>query len=327
MPRVAKPPAVRRGVAIAGILWGALGWTRVDAQRPKSPAPLPPSTLAVKSPAGTWQTFWSATSAPTIWRDASLAPLVQWRAAASGVEWSDIALAGTGEAWRTRLIVARFSAATVSLYLDTAFTTAHAQDWSLERAPENALLAVNAGQFEVTMPWGWVVLNGHRWLSPQHGPLSAALAQDSNGTLFWLRGNEVAQFAAKRQGIRWAFQSYPVLLSRSVVPEPLRGRGRGIDVVHRDARVAICLDHTDRIIVAITRFDAIGQSLGFLPFGLTTPEMAGIMGALGCRDAMLLDGGISAQLRLRDAAGKIHDWSGARKVPLALIALPRVLVP
>ena len=40
-----------------------------------------------------------------------------------------------------------------------------------------------------------------------------------------------------------------------------------------------------------------------MPFGLTSPEMAAVMGALGCRQALLLDGGISGQLRLRDGDG------------------------
>jgi phosphodiester glycosidase len=62
--------------------------------------------------------------------------------------------------------------------------------------------------------------------------------------------------------------------------------------------------------------------LSNLPFGLTTPEMAALMGALGCRHAMLLDGGISSQLRLRDDDGTVHRWTGLRRVPLGLVALP-----
>jgi hypothetical protein len=38
---------------------------------------------------------------------------------------------------------------------------------------------------------------------------------------------------------------------------------------------------------------------------------------------MLLDGGISARLRVRDVAGVAHDWEGLRSVPLGLVALPR----
>ena len=66
----------------------------------------------------------------------------------------------------------------------------------------------------------------------------------------------------------------------------------------------------------------IGPTLGFLPFGPTVPEMAAVMGSLGCRDAMLLDGGISARLLVRDAEGRAHAWEGFRPVPLALVATP-----
>jgi hypothetical protein len=75
--------------------------------------------------------------------------------------------------------------------------------------------------------------------------------------------------------------------------------------------------------VVLTRFAALGPALGMVPFGLTVPEMAALMGALGCTDAVLLDGGISAQLLVRDAAGVVHTWHGVRRVPLALVAVPR----
>jgi hypothetical protein len=211
--------------------------------------------------------------------------------------------------------------ARVRLALDTAFTVQREAAWTLTRAPAAAVLAVNAGQFEATMPWGWVALDGHRWLTPQTGPLSAALAQDSAGALHWISGPDVFRVAAELKPV-WAFQSYPAVLAGDSVLAPLRAGGRLLDVTHRDARAAICLTRDNRLLVAITRFDAAGPLLGFVPFGLTVPEMAGVLGALGCRDAMLLDGGISAKLRIRDAAGVAHDWDGLRPVPLALIALP-----
>jgi Phosphodiester glycosidase len=60
--------------------------------------------------------------------------------------------------------------------------------------------------------------------------------------------------------------------------------------------------------------------LGRVPFGLTAEEMAAVMGALGCRDALLLDGGISGQLLLREAGGSVRTWPGTRSVPLGLVA-------
>jgi hypothetical protein len=51
--------------------------------------------------------------------------------------------------------------------------------------------------------------------------------------------------------------------------------------------------------------------------------MAALMGALGCRRAVLLDGGISSQLLLRDGSRTVGAWRALRKVPLGLVALPR----
>ena len=285
-------------------------------------APLPSSELAVRDARGAWRQFWTAGRAPIVWRNAPLATTTAWHTGASGIEWSELEIRGSGEAWRTRIVVARVNTSRVRLALDTAFTPQREAAWTLARAPQQAVLAVNAGQFEATMPWGWVVLDGRRWLPPQHGPLSAALMQDSSGALRWIRGDDV-QRVATEAGARWAFQSYPAVLGGDSVLAPVRGGGLGVDVAHRDARAGICLARDGRLLVVLTRFDGAGGALHFIPFGLTVPEMTAVLGALGCRDAMLLDGGISARLRVRDAKGLAQDWEGLRAVPLGLVAFPR----
>jgi hypothetical protein len=287
-------------------------------------APLPSSTLFARNARGAWQEIWSSARAPVAFTDSSLARLIPWQPGASGMLWGELLLRGTGEAWRTRLIVARVDPSRVRLGLDTAFTAKRDAAWTLKRAPDAAVLAVNAGQFEATMPWGWVVLDGRHWLRPQTGPLSAALMQDSSGALHWISGGDVFRVAAESHAA-WAFQSYPAVLLADSVLAPLRAPGRGVDLAHRDARAAICRARDGRLVVAITRFDAAGPGLGFIPFGLTVPEMTAVLGQLGCRDAMLLDGGISAKLRVRDAQGAAHDWDGLRPVPLALVVRPRAL--
>ena len=45
---------------------------------------------------------------------------------------------------------------------------------------------------------------------------------------------------------------------------------------------------------------------------------------MGARHAVMLDGGVSAQLLVRDAAGRAQTWKGMRSVPLALTGRPRV---
>jgi hypothetical protein len=48
------------------------------------------------------------------------------------------------------------------------------------------------------------------------------------------------------------------------------------------------------------------------------------MGALGCRRAVLLDGGISGQLAVRESDGRLRSWSGMRYVPLGLVVTAAV---
>jgi exopolysaccharide biosynthesis protein len=114
-----------------------------------------------------------------------------------------------------------------------------------------------------------------------------------------------------------------MLLQDGVVPAALRGAGQGVAVAHRDARLAIGTRPDGTVIVALTRFDALGPALGRVPFGLTSAEMAAVMAGLGCRQAMLLDGGISGQLMVRDGDGVARRWPGSRRVPLGLIGLAR----
>jgi exopolysaccharide biosynthesis protein len=249
---------------------------------------------------------------------------MQWHRASDGVDYGELRLAGVGEAKRLRAVVVRIDPKFVTLRLDTAFTArGERANWTVDAARPDAIVAMNVGQFIRTQPWGWVVLNGREYLAPGSGPLSTALAVDSSGAVHWIGPSDLTNPAARR-GFVAAFQSYPTLLTaEGEVPVPLREPGRGIDVEHRDARLGIGALADGRLLIVLTRFDGLGESLGLLPFGPTIPEFAALMGALGARQAVALDGGISGQLLVRDADGTAHVWRGMRKVPLALVAVPR----
>jgi hypothetical protein len=226
-------------------------------------------------------------------------------------------LAGISEAWRTQLVVVRLDPARLVFRLDTSATRSGKPSWKIDRAPENAVFAVNAGQFRTTFPWGWVVLDGRQMLPPERAPLAVTMTIDSAGVVRWTFDGERAPAR-----VQWAFQSYPLLLRGGEVPSVLRSGDGGLDVTHRDARLALATLPDGKLLVTMTRFAALGGALGGIPFGLTVPEMAAVVGALGARDAVLLDGGISAQL----AAGRGRDrtaYSGMRDVPLGLVAFAR----
>ena len=280
----------------------------------------PADALAVRDVDG-WVTWWRGDAARVRWGTrAPLADRIDWRPGASGIEWGELQLRGASEAWRTRVVVVRLDPSRVELSLAPAFTSN--ERWTVGDADDGIALALDAGQFRGSLPWGWVVTGGREMLAPEYAPLAGAVVVDRSGAVRVVAPDSVA--AEQRRGTaREAFQSYPMLLQDGVVPAPLRVAGSGVDLSHRDARLALGTLADGRVVIALTRFDAFGPSLGRVPFGLTSPEMAAVMGALGCRQALLLDGGISGQLLLREAAGSIRTWPGTRSVPLGLVGRPR----
>jgi hypothetical protein len=278
---------------------------------------LPRSQLAVRE-AGNTRTFWRSDSAPVSWNTDPLAGAVAWRPVADGVDAAEMSIAGSGEGWRTRVILVRLQPGRLAFSLDTSWTERGSPKWNVDRAPADAVFAMNAGQFRSMLPWGRVVLDGHQYLRPERGPLAVTIGVDSAGRVHWTPDGE-----SMPSGIAWAFQSYPVLLSNREVPAALRGTDGLLDVAHRDARLALGRFPDGSLIVALTRFDGLGGIFKSIPFGLTIPEMAAVMGALGATDAVSLDGGISAQLVAGTGPLRI-TMGGWRNVPLAFVARPRI---
>ena len=276
------------------------------------------ATLAVRLVSGGSRVFWRASHAPVQWTaaDAGLTELIAWHRGQPGVEWSSLPIAGDGEAQALTLVLARVDPSAVSFHLVWDIESDRPA-WTVDRA-KDAALALNAGMFVAQLPWGWVVMNGRERLPPGHGPVASALVALADGRLVWVDGDDVSTWRGRRN-ILFAFQSYPTLLARDgEVPAALRDGS--INETHRDARLALGLDRQGRLLIAMTRLDVPIPGADRVPFGLTVPEMAAVMGALGAQHAMLLDGGISAQLSIADSTGMTKAWKGLRKVPLALVA-------
>lgn len=307
--------SLRRALVVLALVAG----TALAAAAPGVKSGHSPDTLAVRGPGG-WETWWRQDGAPVRWNgEAPLAARVGWKPGASGMEWGELQLRGASEAWRTRVVLVRLDPRRLELSLVPAFT--RDKGWTIADADSGAALALDAGQFRHSLPWGWVVSHGREVLAPEYAPLAGAVVVDSSGTVRIVAPDSVAA-ERERGAAREAFQSYPILLQDGVVPRALREAGLGVDHTHRDARLALGTLADGRVVVALTRFDGLGEWLGRVPFGLTTPEMAAVMGALGCRHALLLDGGISSQLMVRKADGSARSWPGTRRVPLGLVGRP-----
>jgi hypothetical protein len=189
--------------------------------------------------------------------------------------------------------------------------------WTIDGIGDADVVAFNAGQFNPGGAWGWVVTDGVEAQPPGRGSVAMAFVVDSAGVPSLVEPDEIAR---KRGHVSLAFQSYPALLiGNGVLPRELEAEGRGVDLRHRDSRLALCLLGDGTVVVALTRIAGMGSALETLPWGPTVVEMASYMRSLGCRRAVLLDGGISGQLTLRGADGTLRKWSNWRSVPLGLV--------
>ncbi len=292
-------------------------------------APLPTSELVVVVN-GRAVTWWRSDRAPGEWRatDASVVRAVRWHDTTSAVAWGELSLRGSGEARRTDVVLVRIDPKRAMLRLDLPPADASPAGWlspagwTIASAPSAARVAVNAGQFTSGGAWGWLVRDGEEIQPPRLAPLAPAVVVESGGAVRVVPARAMDSVRA-RGDIRQAFQSYPSLLERRHVPRELQRAGLGVDVAHRDARLALGVLPDGQVLLALTRFAGLGGVLDRLPFGLTTPEMAALMGALGCEDAELLDGGVSGQMLVRDAVGEVHEWAGMRPVPVGLLVVGR----
>ena len=141
-----------------------------------------------------------------------------------------------------------------------------------------------------------------------------------------MRRNSVMLLAAiafiwASAGVAASMAGLTVASARAVASAFARYRER---YVERSARElgTMFLFIEPRALLAINGCALLAGGLG--GFALAGPAGAAVLGALGAADAVMLDGGISAQLRLRDPARAVPlEWRGMRKVPLGLIARVR----
>jgi len=239
-----------------------------------------------------------------------------WHPVRPGVWVSESQMASEGPLSVVRLIAVRVEVGRYRFHLDTATRNGIRGAWTVESMAGDGVVAFNAGQFSAGFPWGWVVRDGVESQPPGLGKLAMAFTVDRDGTAELLEASEIP---SKRGRIALAFQSYPALLVDGAIPWELKASGRGVNVEHRDSRLAICTLVDGGLVIVITRFTGLGARGENLPWGPTVPEMAEHMRSLGCKRAMLLDGGLSSQLAVRNENGSLKKWTNWRPVPLGLV--------
>ena len=247
---------------------------------------------------------------------------VVWHSVRPGVWQSEFPMAQSGPLAVVRVTVIRMDPRQITFQLKRATRDyGLGAAWTIDSIPDDGVVAFNAGQFLGGIPWGWLVQDGVETKPPGAGRLAMAFVVDSMGVAALVSPDELPNVRTRA----WlGFQSYPALLTGAgLMPWELLAKGRGVDLQHRDSRLALGVTADGSVLVALTRFRGAGPVGETLPFGPTVPEMAAFMRSLGSERAMLLDGGISSQLTVRELRGGLRRWANWRAVPLALIARPR----
>ncbi|HUP89882.1 MAG TPA: phosphodiester glycosidase family protein [Longimicrobiales bacterium] len=238
-----------------------------------------------------------------------------WRTLQPGLATTELTMRVGRMRLPMRIIVARIDVKQFDVSLDARVKENKMTGaWNIDSVANDVVVAFNAGQFKETGPWGWLVMDGKELRSPGFGPLSIAIAIDTANSITWHSPNRLIA----RSPTRFGFQSYPLLIREGRIAQLLL-TSDDVDRGHRDSRLILGEAGDGSLLVALSRYDGLGGVAERVPIGLTVMESTRIMQRLGARYAVMLDGGLSAQLLLRDSAGIAQKWRGLREVPLALV--------
>jgi hypothetical protein len=292
---------VTQTLASRAMAQGAPSRTRSNASAVRVATPASIRDVGCESPAST----------------SAAAPTLAWRG--TDVRWAEWRVVLGARRIAATMVVVEIDPSRVRLALDIVREGDALGAWSIANAPADAAVAFNAGQFTDEGPWGWVVHRGREWQAPGRGPLAAAVVVDSAGAVRIVGAADTDGVRAKG-GVIEALQSYPLILDNGRLPRALCDTTR-VDETHRDIRFVLGTRDDGTVLLVLSRYGGAGGVAGRLPIGPTTREMADIVRRLGADRALMLDGGLSAQLLVRDNEGT-HEWNGLRRVPLAMVGVP-----
>ena len=183
--------------------------------------------------------------------------LAVWEPVRPGVWQRESRMASTGALAPVRAVAVRIDPRRVVFSLGPL---EHGRPWTIDSVGAFDAVAFNAGQFRTSGSWGWVVRDGVEMQAPGSGSVAMAFVVDSNGVPSLIERSEMP---ARRRHVRIAFQSYPALLvGNGSLPWELQESGRGVDLTHRDSRLALGIRDDGSVVVVLTRFTGLGHGAG-----------------------------------------------------------------
>jgi len=259
-----------------------------------------------------WRAF--APGAPAA-PDPLLVRAIRWEDERAGLRVGSFEVRASGGMLVNSVAVVEIDPARYRFTLAAApgFSARAADAWM---ADTSVTAAVNTGLFgRDGSPQGLVLLDGARagrradWLDAAVTIEDGRLRLADPPALDSLDGR-----ASGFQVLPWLVRAGRVALGVS--------SGLRLSRTHRDRRLTLCMGGDGLVRLLLSNFEVFGESAGTIPVGLTIPEQATIAAALGCADAVALDGGISAQLVVR-FPHRVRRMPGWREVPLMMLIRPR----
>jgi hypothetical protein len=86
-------------------------------------------------------------------------PAIDWAPSAPGTERTTFEIQADPNLWHTRVVAVRMDSSRFRFRVRGRVRNL-APDWTVERAPSSATLAVNLGMYTGIVPWGWTVMSG-----------------------------------------------------------------------------------------------------------------------------------------------------------------------
>lgn len=264
--------------------------------------------------AGTWMPWPAYSAGDSALPAAVLGPAITWTDSADWLRAGSFEMRAGGSLRNSVAVLdIDTSLVTFTLGLTPPAARRTAAEWL--DADSTLLLTANTGLFrENGTPQGLVLINGRR-ASALAGWLDVVVSL-AGGTV---RATDLDGGRAISTG--YAFQTLPWLVRDGRVALGVTS-GLRLSRTHRDRRITLCFREGGGIRLLLSNFEVFGASAGRIPIGLTIPEQAVLAAGAGCRDAIALDGGISAQIAYR-ANGRVTRMPGWRKVPLMLLVRRR----
>jgi uncharacterized protein YigE (DUF2233 family) len=257
--------------------------------------------LSWRNPAGEWEEIKAGAQRRLQWgqEDDFLQP--SWSQLEPGLETASLVLSRGPSPQQISLVLTKISL--VSWELGVGYRA----DWSRgsvrELAEEKGFVAaINANFFSEIKPVG-LLIDAGKQKNPDSRKWAAHFLVSKAG-----QAQILNQKRPSLTGIALGVQGFPAIMSNYKTFSYMRIGGRDFDVRAVERRSALCILRSGELLWLVT--DSITNGVSF-------SELATLLGGLGCKDAMGLDGGTSTGFFIKTTSYE-REVANLKAVPVVL---------